>query len=238
VLDELIPSVRFDFLFQAVSVAAVLPVLIVLGVVALTLVTGSPKVSAPLVGAVTSLLLLMAGTAISALVGIEPLHLVGTAAEQAQTDAMLLAALVASVGALTYWAPKLWGRMLPEAPAGGLAVLGFLGVVLAAGPNLILGWAGDQPAWAASGFTKRDYTAALNGVVAAGYVVVLVTVVAFGLLVLKVVVSKSEALKDDPWDGHTLEWATTSPPPAGNFASPLEIVTSDRPLLDRREAIS
>ena len=24
---------------------------------------------------------------------------------------------------------------------------------------------------------------------------------------------------DDPWDGHTLEWATSSPPPVGNFAS-------------------
>ncbi|MCU1346838.1 MAG: putative cytochrome c oxidase subunit, partial [Acidimicrobiia bacterium] len=68
VLDAFIPSVRFDFLFQAVSVLSVLPVLIVFGVVGLTLKSGKPKVGAPLIGAVTSLLLLLAGTVIAALV--------------------------------------------------------------------------------------------------------------------------------------------------------------------------
>jgi cytochrome c oxidase subunit I len=40
---------------------------------------------------------------------------------------------------------------------------------------------------------------------------------------------------DDPWEGHTLEWATTSPPPVGNFAS-LPGVTSEAPLYDARYA--
>jgi len=39
---------------------------------------------------------------------------------------------------------------------------------------------------------------------------------------------------DDPWDGHTLEWATTSPPAPGNFAEPLAKVGSEAPLLDQR----
>ncbi len=38
---------------------------------------------------------------------------------------------------------------------------------------------------------------------------------------------------DDPWDGHTLEWATSSPPPVGNFAS-LPTITSEAPLYDAR----
>ena len=38
---------------------------------------------------------------------------------------------------------------------------------------------------------------------------------------------------DDPWSGHTLEWATSSPPPAGNFAS-LPEITSEAPLYDAR----
>jgi len=238
VLDVLIPSVRSDFLFQVVSVAAVLPVLMVLGMVGHTLRLGKPKFGTPLIAAVTSLLLLLGGTVISALVGIEPLNLVGTAAEQAQTDAMLLASLVAAVGALTYWAPKLWGRLLPNAATSGLVVLGFLGVGLAAGANLMLGWVGDQPAWASVFDDKRDYTGVLNVLVAAGYWLVLLMVLSFGLLLLKIVVSKSEAVADDPWEGHTLEWATTSPPPPGNFATPLEVVHSDRPVLDRREALS
>ena len=38
---------------------------------------------------------------------------------------------------------------------------------------------------------------------------------------------------DDPWHGHTLEWATSSPPPVGNFAS-LPPITSEAPLYDAR----
>jgi heme/copper-type cytochrome/quinol oxidase subunit 1 len=40
---------------------------------------------------------------------------------------------------------------------------------------------------------------------------------------------------DDPWEGRTLEWATTSPPPVGNFAT-LPEVTSEAPLYDARYA--
>ena len=40
---------------------------------------------------------------------------------------------------------------------------------------------------------------------------------------------------DDPWQGHTLEWATTSPPPPLNFEAPLPPIRSYAPLLDLRE---
>ena len=36
---------------------------------------------------------------------------------------------------------------------------------------------------------------------------------------------------DDPWGGHTLEWATTSPPPPHNFDS-LPRIRSNRPVWD------
>ena len=36
---------------------------------------------------------------------------------------------------------------------------------------------------------------------------------------------------DDPWDGNTLEWATTSPPPPYNFDA-LPPIRSERPLFD------
>jgi hypothetical protein len=35
----------------------------------------------------------------------------------------------------------------------------------------------------------------------------------------------------DPWDGYTLEWATTSPPPVYNFEA-LPPIRSERPLFD------
>ena len=39
---------------------------------------------------------------------------------------------------------------------------------------------------------------------------------------------------DDPWGGHTLEWATTSPPPLTNFDGPLPPIRSNRPVWDIR----
>jgi cytochrome c oxidase subunit 1 len=41
----------------------------------------------------------------------------------------------------------------------------------------------------------------------------------------------------DPWDGATLEWATSSPPPTFNFSAryPVPPVHSYAPLLDLRE---
>jgi heme/copper-type cytochrome/quinol oxidase subunit 1 len=38
---------------------------------------------------------------------------------------------------------------------------------------------------------------------------------------------------DDPWEGNTLEWATTSPPPAYNFDH-LPEIRSERPVFDAR----
>jgi cytochrome c oxidase subunit I len=44
---------------------------------------------------------------------------------------------------------------------------------------------------------------------------------------------KGKPAGDDPWDGWTLEWATTSPPPEYNFEK-LPVVRSSRPLWDQK----
>ena len=42
---------------------------------------------------------------------------------------------------------------------------------------------------------------------------------------------KGEIAGDNPWDGQTLEWACSSPPPDHNFES-LPPIRSERPLWD------
>jgi heme/copper-type cytochrome/quinol oxidase subunit 1 len=42
-----------------------------------------------------------------------------------------------------------------------------------------------------------------------------------------------EEAGDDPWEGNTLEWATSSPPPPYNFEK-LPPIHSERPVFDLR----
>ena len=64
---------------------------------------------------------------------------------------------------------------------------------------------------------------------------VTIGVLGFVGLLLKSLKGGSTAV-GDPVDGHTLEWATASPPPAGNFAEAVAAVRTERPLLDIKEA--
>ena len=63
-----------------------------------------------------------------------------------------------------------------------------------------------------------------------------------GILALSVLVflvnfvvsmKRGEVAGDDPWEGNTLEWATSSPPPHHNFTA-LPPVRSERPVFDAR----
>jgi cytochrome c oxidase subunit I len=132
------------------------------------------------------------------------------------------------LGALTYWYPKMTGRMMSET----LGKIGFwmifLGFQLAFFPMHIAGLLG---------MPRRVYTypAGLglelpNLLSTIGAIVVALSVLLF---VINGIVSlyRGELASENPWDAASLEWATGSPPPTYNFAH-IPVVESRTPLWD------
>jgi cytochrome c oxidase subunit I len=137
--------------------------------------------------------------------------------------------LFALFAGIYHWWPKWTGRHLGDGLGKAHFWLLALGTNLTFFPMFILGY---------DGMTRRiaDYPAKfthLNELATAGSAIIAVAMLVF---VANVVVSWSRAVpaESDPWDGHTLEWWTTSPPPRHNFDS-LPQVRSFAPLLDLRE---
>jgi cytochrome o ubiquinol oxidase subunit I len=118
---------------------------------------------------------------------------------------------------INYWFPKAFGFRLD--PFWGKLSFWFwvIGFYVAFMPLYVLGL---------MGVTRRlrffdDPSLQIWFVIAgAGALLILFGIAAF-LVQVYVSIRNREALRDttgDPWDGRTLEWSTTSPPPAYNFA--------------------
>ena len=146
------------------------------------------------------------------------------------------AATIGAVAALTFWGPKLWGRRLSDA-LGKLEVLAIVGGTLLTVVGMLLLGVQDMLIHTST-FDSNDDWALGNLAVSAG-----AAIIGLGLLVLvldllgAVVARRGPTAGADPWGGHTLEWATTSPPPLHNFDA-LPEIRSDTPLLDLRIAQS
>jgi len=129
-----------------------------------------------------------------------------------------------------FWFPKVTGAMLRE----GLGRLHFALLVMGANltffPQFILGNEG-MPRRIAH-YPASPGWQALNVMSTVGAFVILAAMIVFAA---NVVVSLRRRVPSgpDPWLGHSLEWATTSPPPRHNFDS-LPPVRSHAPLLDLR----
>ena len=141
---------------------------------------------------------------------------------------------LAGVAALTYWAPKLWGRHLSEG-LSRLATLGLAGGFhLMALAMLVLGAQGMlarvSTFEADQGFGPANLVATLGALVLAGGAAAFTT-----NFLASAVAGWGRPADADPWGGHTLEWATSSPPPPHNFDT-LPALRSATPMLDALEA--
>ncbi len=230
-----------EFLYIAFGVVVVLPVLGVLGGVADTLRRGSiPKLSAAFLGALTGVILVL-GAAIAGALRVIPLwdalheenQLLSSST--AQLSLVFAAAIASGIGALAYWSPKIFGGYAnePLAMLGVMAV--FMGGLTAGVADMVSAFLGQPDISVAP--VSESAVETMNLMVVIGLVLIAVGALALiGALVPAA--SSDEQLPDDPWDGHTLEWAAPSPPPVGNFVEALEVVASAEPLLDEFEEVS
>jgi len=136
--------------------------------------------------------------------------------------------LFALFGALYFWWPKFFGFRLGERLGKWHFWLLFVGFNVTFLPQLLLG---------AMGMVRRIYTypdlpywSTLNAISTAGAYLQAAAVLCF-LLNLAVSIFRWVPAGDNPWDGFTLEWATSSPPPELNFHS-IPPIRSERPTFD------
>jgi heme/copper-type cytochrome/quinol oxidase subunit 1 len=138
-----------------------------------------------------------------------------------------------AVGALYHWGPKMWGRKL-HLGLGGLAWLCLFGGFVCSGMGYYLLGYNGAPLGQITGATS--YQKGLYGLSeAGGALIALGVLVVVADLVISVTLRRGKVAGDDPYDGLTLEWATTSPPPRWGFESVIE-VRSEAPLFVAREA--
>jgi cytochrome c oxidase subunit 1 len=131
--------------------------------------------------------------------------------------------------AFYFWFPKITGRLLSERLGKWHFWTFFLGFNLTFFFQFLVGLDG-MPRRIADYQIDRWQPA--NAVSTAGAFLTGVSVLLF-LWNFLVSVRRGQEAGDDPWEGNSLEWVTSSPPPHHNFHELLP-VRSERPAFDRR----
>ncbi len=128
--------------------------------------------------------------------------------------------VTAFIGGLHYWWPKMTGRMYSEKWGRVAAVLWFIGFNLTFIPQFIMGSQG-MPRRYYNYLPKFAIYHQLSTIGAGVLALSLFLIAAYLLASLR----KPADAPDNPWDGTTLEWQTSSPPIMHNF--------HDQPVLER-----
>jgi cytochrome c oxidase subunit 1 len=131
-----------------------------------------------------------------------------------------------------YWFPKFSGRKLKEGLGKLHFWLQFIGFNMTFFSMHILGLLG-MPRRIQDYAPLKDWVG-LNQFQTAGALLIALSTAPF-LANVVMTLRRKDRDPEDPWEANTLEWYTTSPPPAHNFDS-LPEIHSERPLFDLRHA--
>jgi cytochrome c oxidase subunit I+III len=220
--------------FAAASLIIVIPSGIQLFAWITTIVTGTPRFKTPLLWIVGFIVLFIIG-------GLSGITFAAIPFDQQLTDTYYVvahfhyvifgAAVFPIIGGLYYWFPKVTGRMYHERLGQASFWITFAGMNLTFFPMHIVGLLG---------MPRRQYTYP-SGLGWSGYNLIEsigAYLLAAGLLMVaaNLAVSRFRGAPagNDPWEGDTLEWATTSPPPPYNYPV-IPKVTSPYPMWDRED---
>jgi cytochrome c oxidase subunit 1 len=130
------------------------------------------------------------------------------------------------LGAVTYWFPKITGRLMSEKVGKLNFWLGFLSFQVTFFPMHILGIMGmprrvyTYPA--GMGWDTLNLISSLGAAVFASSMAMFVGNALYSLI-------RGQRAAANPWNAPGLEWATSSPPPKYNFAH-IPMVTTNTPL--------
>ena len=120
--------------------------------------------------------------------------------------------VMAYLGGLHFWWPKITGRMYPESMGKLAALIGFVGFNLTFFPQFILGYVGMPRRY----YQYPPEFQVLNVLSTAGATILGVGYL-FPLVYLLWSLRYGEVAGDNPWNAAGLEWKTSSPPPTFNF---------------------
>jgi cytochrome c oxidase subunit 1 len=143
---------------------------------------------------------------------------------------MVGGAVMAYLGGIHYWWPKMTGRMYPEFWAKIAAIIIFVGFNLTFFPQFVLGYQGMPRRY-------HEYVPeyqVLNVLSSAG-----ASILGVGYLLPFIYLTWSlkyaKSAGKNPWGATGLEWSTTSPPPPDNFET-TPVVTLHPYIYSREEA--
>lgn len=131
-----------------------------------------------------------------------------------------------------YWFPKVTGRLLGDRLGKWQFWIMLIGFNLTFFPMHILGLLGMPRR--ISTYAPGQGWDVWNAIETVGSFVIGISLLIF-LWNFFQSLRKGEPAGNDPWDGQTLEWTTTSPPPAYNFAV-IPTVHSRRPFWDQKRS--